>query len=62
MAGINRGILDVVRRREVRFAGSEVDDVDPFTTHLVSIGGHLHRGGNRNRGHPIGHGEIVLVH
>ena len=50
----NGRLLDVVGRREIGFAGAEVDHVDSLAPKLVGVGHDLHGGGNADRGDAIG--------
>ena len=43
--GGDGGILDVLRRGEMRFAGAEIHDVDALLAQLVGFGNHGHGGG-----------------
>jgi hypothetical protein len=58
----NRRVLDVIRGGKVGFAGPEIDYVDSVAPHLVGVGGDLHGGGDRDGGHPAGHGEVFYMH
>src|ERR1039458_4471756 len=44
------GLLDVIRSREIRFAGPEIDHVHTFAAKPVGFGRYLHRGRNTDGG------------
>jgi hypothetical protein len=47
-------LLDVFRRGEIRFAGTEVDDVHTLAAQAIGLGGDAKRRGGGDTGHPTG--------
>ena len=52
--GCDGGALDVVRRREIGLAGSEIDHVDSFAAKAVGFGRDFHGGRLADPRNPLG--------